>query len=171
MTFVLHVGDALTHGGFDTSAWARWATWCSRKATTILVYFNSTKSQIPEFISDLGLAASSEDFPDPGAALAGLRIKGSPSELKLALQRLPFDPETGVTHLFCFALEKLIANIETDDGPNFLLLSLTESEAGDLVEHLGDLTSSVRICTEWAETIDQTIASGASWKPLGAPGV
>jgi hypothetical protein len=168
VTFVLHVGEPSNTGGFSAPVWKKWATWASRVVSDIVVYFSSAISRVPQVVADLGLTASKENFPDPEAPLVGLRITGRPSELESALRGLPFDPETGVTHMFCFAGERLIASIESDDGPNFLLLTLSPVEAKRLSEHLGDLTDNVLVCSVWAKVIDRMVDTNCGWIPLGA---
>jgi hypothetical protein len=167
-SYVLHVGDFAVSGGFASPTWPGVARWCGERATEILIYYYPRSDIVPRRVAAIGLHAAEEAFPDPAVSILGLRFSGTSEQRILALETLVFDPEVGVTHLMCLAGPlRDLADLETDDDDNFLLLNLTPSEMAELVARLPPLDENVRTCALWASSIDDKFEPGHTWKALG----
>lgn len=113
-----------------------------------------------------GWLIEDESFPDAHADVRGFRVWGNGVHLWRILQHLPFAPDKGITHSYFLHDDKYIAELEVEDGENFIILHLANSQEQELLKIVPNLTENVEICTTWYEFLND-INEDDVWKPLG----
>ncbi len=164
--YVLWVGEASYVGAPNGAGWKAFVEWVGSRATNILVYFPRSSRVVPSLVSMLRVPAMRADFPDPDAPLEGLRLSVGAVEAKSVLRDLLCDPESATTHLFCYTENRLMAEMETNDGPNFVLFRLLPEEAVELSRVSSIPADNSKVCEEWKASIDDMVDRGDRWVPI-----
>lgn len=167
VTRVLDIGETSCSGELSSTNWKTFCCWVAGIASQILTYVGTEKA-IHAVVARAGVVPVSEMFPDPDASLLGYRFNASGDGARMVLEALLFDPDILVTHLFVFSGSRMVAEMQTDDGRNFLILHMTVLEEASLLATFGSLGENVQLCEEWRAAIEILVDPGEKWRPLGA---
>nr|WP_320010907.1 hypothetical protein [uncultured Desulfobulbus sp.] len=165
MNIIINIGKLNNDGGFDKNRWIVLLGCLAEICNNIRLYTKFHRNQIDDFFSN-GWRIEEEPFPDVNADLRGFRLWGNGLSLWTILQNLYFDPDKGVTHIYFLNNDKYIAELEVEDGENFIILHLTNSQEQELLKIIPNLSENVEICATWYEFLND-ISGDDTWKPLG----
>ncbi len=165
MNIIVNIGKLNNDGRFDKIRWIVLLEWLATICNNIRVYTKFYRNQIEDFFSN-GWLVEEEPFPDVNADLRGFRLWGNGQKLWRILKNLYFDPDKGITHIYFLNDDKYIAELEVEDGENFIILHLTNSQEQNLLKIVPNLSENVEICTTWYEFLSD-ISGDDAWKALG----
>lgn len=165
MSIVINIGMN-REGQFDNSRWHALLKWLSGVCDSVRLYTHFRRDSVDTCFSD-GWVIEEEAFPDPSSDLRGFRLWGKGRELWQILERVPFDPEDGITHCYFLNGDMYIGDLEVNDGENFVICHLTIMQESQLERIIPSVSSNIETCTEWADAVSDLVGN-EKWKHLGA---
>lgn len=166
MNIVINIGELNSKGQFNKIRWIVILEWLSGICNNIRTYTKFYRNKIDDFFSN-GWSIEEESFPDHSADLRGFRLWGKGVKMWGRLKFLSFDPDNGITHIYFLDDDNYIGELVVEDGENFLILHLTDSQEKELLGIVPNLTENIKICSIWYEFLNE-INEGDAWKPLGS---
>jgi hypothetical protein len=165
--YFLAVGELSSSGYFKDQAWRSAWSWMEGHADAVLIYCHFDLNQMREILSAVFLQKTTLTSPFGGepCPLFGYLCSMENADNWRELSTLKIDPEEGITHMFFYSGDRLVGDIQVEDGPNFLRLKLAPRERMHLVSAVSNIEGSRLLCDVWKVHISGR-AETPSWEPL-----
>ena len=165
--YFLAVGELSDAGTFQSEAWHYIYEWLKAHADGVLFYAHYDEDEVCQFFSPsfLGRITRVEPFGGEPYSLFGYRCQMRAGEDWLELGRLRISPEDGLTHLFFYRHERLLGDIQIEDGLNFIGMKLNEEQRVKIASEIGEIEKSRELCERWKVQISR-FAGREEWEPI-----
>ncbi|MEW5801618.1 MAG: hypothetical protein AB1847_05870 [bacterium] len=165
MNIVVSIGEIDEEGHFRNPRWFALLKWLRDSCNNLRIYTKWYRYQLGSTLSK-GWSIEEEPFPDQSADMRGFRLWLEGKKAWDDIVNLLFDIDNGISHIYFLDGNHYIGELEVEDGENFIVLHVTQSQEIVLLNEIPDLRKNVEVCRIWHSHIDG-LMDNAVWKPLG----